>query len=478
MNIDYIIDKINIKTLPEIISTYMRDNNSKKYNNSRAFYNILLSYLDDNLVDSYLNRILKYLSSEEESTIHVFEDINEGLFDDNLNKFCVDLCSEINKYDCNKKLYEKLNSSTNRIYFEYEEFVNVKNAHNDEEYEKFMFYLLKHAFQKYKVNTPNITAKRICSEALVLDYNSSERNNLIRLSSELGNIEATLLYADNIYKENSNDAAELYLRCKSSPEALWKIANSIENKTLNSETIVKIKQSLKNVIIDSKIISDISVTDTSNNKNLLLAVRIYDYCAKKYKFTKAMCRLGELLIDGKISYKNSEEKTNELAKDYLNKAIKLGNIDSVTIMAIYYSTHKNNPDYDKFLENMYLEMSVKYGNPIGCRYYGKLLFEKGNVDEAVKYYKKASESNEPISCFHLGKYYEMCNNFSESIKYYKKAIFLKQYYVVLDLASLYYYLSSIEKKELYKDMAKSLVKYYYKYLNEEEKDKCKEFLED
>ena len=38
MNIDYIIDKINIKTLPEMISNYMRDNNCKKYNNSRSFY--------------------------------------------------------------------------------------------------------------------------------------------------------------------------------------------------------------------------------------------------------------------------------------------------------------------------------------------------------------------------------------------------------------------------------------------------------
>ena len=87
MNSDYIIDKINIKTLPEIISTYMRENNSKKYNNARAFYNTLLTYLDENLIDSYLNRILKYLSSDEESTIHIFEDINDGIFDENLRKF-------------------------------------------------------------------------------------------------------------------------------------------------------------------------------------------------------------------------------------------------------------------------------------------------------------------------------------------------------------------------------------------------------
>lgn len=479
MNSDYIIDKINIKTLPEIISTYMRDNNSKKYNNARAFYNTLLTYLDENFVDSYLNRILKYLSSDEESTIHIFEDINEGVFDDNLRKFCRNLCTEINKYEGNKKLYEKLNSSTNRIYFDYQEFVNIKDSHNDEEYEKFIFYLLKHAFEKYKINTPNITAKRICSEALILDYDTEERKKLIKLSSDLDNQEATLLYASNIYKENPNLAAELYLKCKTLPEALWKIAYLVENKLLNAETIVKVKQNLKDIISDSKVLSDIVSTDQSReNKNLVLAVQIYDYCAKKYTFPKAMCRVGELLISNKILYKDDEVKTTKLAKDYLNKAIKLGNIDAVTIMAIHYNKNKEEVDYDEYLENLYFEISAKYGNPIGCRYYGEILFEKGKTKEAVKYYTLAAEKDEPISCYHLGKYYEMYGVYPEAIKYYKKAISLKKYCTVIELANLYYYLSNLEDNVLYKNMAKSLVEYYYKYLTSEEKEKAKKFLEE
>lgn len=477
MNIDYIMDKINIKAVPEIIATYMRENNVKKYNNSRSFYKKLLSQLDENLEDSYLNRILKYLSSDEESIIHVFEDINEGIFDEKLREFSEDLCNEINKYSGNKKLYATINSSMNRIYFEYDEFVKAKYAHNEEEYTKFMYYILKHAFKRYKINTPNITAKRIYSEAMTLDENSDERRKLIKLSSDLGNLDATLLQASYIYKDDPNNAVELYIKCKSSPTALWKIAYSIEKNILSSETIIKVKQALKEILTDKKNAEDFTVQNVHDNKHLMIAVKLYLYCAEKYRFTKAINRIADLLINERVRYQRSKSKSKKLAKEYLNKAIRLGNIDSVTTMAIYYNNNRNDPDYDQYLERKYFEISAKYGNAIGCRYYGEILVEEGQIEESIKYLKKAANNNESTACYHLGKYYEMNNDYIESIKYYKKAISLKRYSTVLDLACLYDYLANIEKNKIYNNMAKSLVEYYEKFLDEDLKEECKQFLE-
>ena len=430
-----------------------------------------------NFVDSYLTRILKYLSSDEESIIHIFEDINDGVFDDKLNEFCIHLCNEIDKHSDNKKFYEKINSSINRIYFEYKEFIKTKFAHNNEEYSTFMFYILKHAFSRYRINTPNITAKRIYNEALVLDDNSEERKKLIELSSELGNQDAILLHASYIFNENPNKAVELYLKCKSSPVALWKIAYSIENNTLTPETILKIKKTLKEILSDKKNYEDITITNHQNNKNMIIAVKIYTYCANRYTFNKAINRLGRLLINEKIKYKNSKIKSKKLAIEYLTKAIRLGNIDSVTTMAIYYNDNKDKSDYDQYLERKYFEISAKYGNALGCRYYGEILVEEGLIDDSIKYFKKAAQNDEPIACYHLGKYYEMNNNYPDAIRYYKKSISLKNYSTVLDLAYLYDYLANIEKNKTYNNMAKSLVKYYYKFLDEETKLECEQFLE-
>jgi len=477
MNIDYIIDKINIKTIPEIISGYMRDNNCKKYNNSRSFYKELLSQINNNLVDSYLNRILKYLSSDEESVINIFEDINDGVYDESLKEFCIHLCNEIDRFSENKKLYEKINSSINRIYFEYKEFIETKFAHNNEEYPVFMFNILKHAFHRYKINLPNITAKRVYNEALVLDDNSEERRRLIELSSELGDQDAILLHASYIFDEDPNKAVELYLKCKSSPSALWKIAYSIENGIITPETVLKVKKVLKDILSDKKNYEDITISNSQHNKNMNLAVKIYMYCANKYTFNKALNRLGRLLINEKIKYKNSKNKSKKLAIEYLTRAIRLGNIDSVTTMAIYYNNNRDNSDYDQYLERKYFEISAKYGNTLGCRYYGEILVEEGLIDDSIKYFKKAAQNNEPVACYHLGKYYEMNNDYASAIRYYKKSISLKRYSTVLDLAYLYDYLANIENNKTYNNMAKSLIKYYYKFLDDEIKIECKQFLE-
>ena len=54
-----LLDSINIKTYPELIVNFLKDNNiNSNFNNLRGFYNELLASLSEDIRDSYLNRIL------------------------------------------------------------------------------------------------------------------------------------------------------------------------------------------------------------------------------------------------------------------------------------------------------------------------------------------------------------------------------------------------------------------------------------
>lgn len=474
MNLEYIVDKINIKNLPEEIANYMQENNSPKYKNLRSFYKELLKYVDDNLVDSYLNRILKYLSSDKESNIYIIEDFANGIYDDKLEEFCTHLCNEIDKYPNNKQLYERINRLLNRMFFDYENFVEVKTAHNDCKYPRFMFLVFKHSFENYQINIPSITAKRVYDIAMTLD-DESKRYNLIKLSSDLGNSEATFLYSTYIYNKDPDEAISLCLKFKNYPVAQWKIAKAIEENKLNPQTVLLVKKSLKVFLNDNRLTKNIKIADEKKDKNLKLAFKIYDYCAENYNFNKAMTSMGQLLINGRVIYKNTEESIR-LGKEYFNSAIKLGSIDSVLSMALYYHHNKNSKDYDEFLENLYFEISAKYGDFTACNYYGELLLKRGNNDLALEYFKKAADGNDTKACKKLGKYYELNNDYANAINYYKKSIQLNDYSTVIDLANLYYLLANIYNDKIYEGMSRSIVETYYDFLSEEDKKKCKLFL--
>ena len=475
MNLEYVVDKINIKNLPEDIASYMQNNNSHKYTNLRSFYKELLKHVNDDFLDSYLNRILKYLSSDKESNIYIFDDFTDNIYDEELISFSNKLCSEIDKYNNNTELYEKLNQHLNRMFFDFEDFVKVKDAHNDKDYPKFLFLLLKHCFENYKINVPNITAKRIYDVAMTLD-DDSKKYHLIKLSSDLGNYDASLLYSSYIYNEYPDEAIDLYLKFKSYPVAQWRIAKAIEEKRLNPQTIITIKKSLKNNLIDNSLTKNIKIVKEKENKNLKLAFQIYDYCAENFNFNKAMKSIGQLLIDGCVIYKNKEESL-KLGKEYFIKAIKLGDIDSVLSMALYYHNHKSSKDYDEFLENKYFEISAKYGDFTACNYYGEILLKEGKTEEAIEYFKKSASGNNGIACKHLGNYYELKNDYKEAINYYKKSLQLNNYNTVLDLANLYHLLTNIYNDKAYAGMAKNIVKTYYDYLSDTDKKQCKLFLD-
>ena len=134
MFINTIVDEINLKNMPEIIIEFFRNNGEKKFNNLRSFYDNLLKFVSEDIRDSYLNRILKYLSSSSPILINIIEDFKLDVYDKELQDFSNYLVEEINKYEGYKDLYESLNRKVNYIFYEKDNYLNIKESHNEENY--------------------------------------------------------------------------------------------------------------------------------------------------------------------------------------------------------------------------------------------------------------------------------------------------------------------------------------------------------
>ena len=90
-------DRINIKEFSETVSDYLHNNGQKKICNVRKYYSTLLGCINEDIKESYLNRILKYLSSSIPQSIAIIDDFNDGIYDNNLMKFANILSSELQK---------------------------------------------------------------------------------------------------------------------------------------------------------------------------------------------------------------------------------------------------------------------------------------------------------------------------------------------------------------------------------------------
>ena len=472
MFINTIIDEINIKTLPEIIIEYLRKNGEKKFINLRSFYSILLENISEDVKDSYLNRILKYLSSTTPSLINIFEDLNQDIYDKELKLFVKKLVTTINKYDNNKDLYEQINSKINFIFYNEEEYLKIKESNNIKDYETFIYLVLKHTFQTYQLNLPSIVSKRLFEEAMTTEYDSERKTRMIKASADLNNIEASMLYANQILLDDPDTAIDYMLKAKSLPYVLWAIGFSIEKQRFNKESIYKIKKELEPLFIEDEFINKIS----SKNKHLILAVNLYYYIYLKYSFSKAINSIGKLLITKQIQYNNSEKETIEQAKLYLNKAIKLGNVNAITNLSVYYLRHPDDKEYEDILINKLLRTSAELGDLVGNYYYGKLLIDQGK--DGSKYLIYASKQNHERAQFELGKYYELHNNYNKSIEYYKNAITNGHTDSIISLSKLYLFLSNKDNKNTYKLYAKELLDNNIDKLNDEQKILAKQLYED
>ena len=214
MFINTIVDEINLKNMPEIIIEFFRNNGEKKFNNLRSFYDNLLKFVSEDIRDSYLNRILKYLSSSSPILINIIEDFKLDVYDKELQDFSNYLVEEINKYEGYKDLYESLNRKVNYIFYEKDNYLNIKESHNEENYKAFIFLLLKHTFYAYQINIPGIVSTRLYEEAITMIYDSETRKRMMKASADLGNVDASVLHACHILKNHNQKGIDYLLKAK------------------------------------------------------------------------------------------------------------------------------------------------------------------------------------------------------------------------------------------------------------------------
>lgn len=479
-----IVDLINIKNFPELISDYLHANGRTKYSNLRKFYSSLLDYFGEDIKASYLNRILKYLSSDKESDIYLIDDINEGIYDKELKEFTKDLVKEINKNEDYSNIYESINRKINFMFFDSdEEYCEIKEYHNKKEYEKFIFSLLKHAFSRYKKTLPAIMGSSLFTQSQTMNYKSSGRIRFLNASSLLGNDDATINLYCTLFPSDYNIATKILTRSKDNEKVLWSIAFNLENNYLNKEIIQLIRDRYKYVFNETDdFISKISVTEKGKKKfydvTMLLGYQMHYYCYKKYNFTKSGNSLGKLLIFDIVSYDNDRQKSIELGKQFLNKEIKYGNINAITNMAVHLYWNPDDPDYDYKKIKKWFETSASFGDLEGNYYYGKMLFEEAQYEKAYKHLIYAAERNERYALALLGEYHRLKDEYDEAIKYYKKAIVCKNYDAAYQLATLYLEMKSDDEEEqaLYKNMANDYLEKYYELLSDPIKEKANKLI--
>ena len=480
---DYLIDKINIKDLPEEISHFFKKNSVKEYNNLRIFYTRLLEEVSEDVKLSYLNRVLKYLSSDSSSVINIIEDFNEGVYDSELKLFCKKLVSKINKYNGYLELYETLNKQVISVFFDKDDYLLAKNSHNEEDYELFLFILIKHMFKCYQTNIPGIVCKRFYEEALTLAYNTKHRSLMLKSSADLGNADAAILYADYMYDKDIDEAMMYFYKAKSKVPALWEIGFALEHNMLKKETVQFLLKEMPEYFLSDELIEKISVSEFGKNKTdektLLLAVKIYSYIVKKHEFTKAINSIGKLLIFDYILYDNSREKSVKIAKDYLKRAIKLGNLNAMTNLSVYFTNNPDDSEYDYELMKRLFRFSADLGDVEACYYYGKILLDEEKDKQALTYLKYAEERNEKNACFILGKYYELNQDYKEAIKCYQKALSKRYYDAAYSLALLYFKLNELydDFDIEYKEIAKELLNDNIDKLSDDIKVKAKSLLD-
>lgn len=478
MNYGYLIDKINIKDLPEMITSYLRKYQIKKIGNLRGFYSNLFDYLGEDIKNSYLNRILKYLSSNISTNINIIDDFNEGIYDNELLNFSRNLIKVINNTENCIELYEMLYKNTSIIFFENNEsYYKIENYYTNKEYDLFLFYLIKHSFETYKINLPGIIGNRILDEALTAYYDTEYRKRMIQASAELGNEVAINLHAAHIFRDNPNKAVQILLKNKNNASELWQIAFELEINSINKETFLIIKNELKTIIKDNEFTDKILLTEEAkkvyNEETLLYAVKMYYYIAEKFGFSKSFNSLGKLMIFNSLIYDNDRKKTVEIAQMYLKKAIKMGNVNATTNLSIYFYYNKNDEKFDFFTMKKLLEAGALLGDPNANCYYGKILIDEGNFSEGEQYLKFAAMRKNGLACFELGKLYELKNENKLSEENYKAAILNKYYDAAYNLTLLYLKINAIsEKQKIPKDKIYYYLKQYENRLSDEIKQKA------
>ena len=472
-----LLDTYNIKTYPELIINYLRSNNIKSnISNLRGFYSELLEYISLDVKNSYLNRILKYLSSKEENTILILDDIGDGIYKDELLKYFEKLNNLI-KQDSNYSLfYKSLLDQSNFIFFEEEEFTNINNLHAEEKNVLFLYELFVHACKNYKNNTPKIVSERLLMDSFCLYNTTKQKPYIVKAAADLGNELACLIYSIYVYPDYKKQLTYL-LKGKSLNQCLWEIGFIIEN-FIDEKLLSTIRKELKPVLIEgNKYMQNIIVVNEENEfykQRTLDALKIYLYLANEKNYSKALCSVGKFFLAEKVAILNNDhidkEASIKLGLHYSYRAAKLGNIHSMqNIGSYYYNNQSTDSKYKELLKT-----GAHYNDLLSSIYYSQILIDENKLDEAENYLKVIAEENDSKSLYRLGKIYEAKMQLDDAIEYYKKAINNDYYSASIDLAKIYftkYMNENSEKKNGYLLLAINLLeKNYIRYNDKEKKE--------
>lgn len=436
------LDTFNIKTYPELIINYLKlIDNKTKINNLRSFYFSLLESISTDVRESYLNRILKYLSSKEESTILILDDIKDKIYEKNIILFFKKLHNLISADTSHKIFYANLIEQCNFIFFEEDELNNIKQLYNEEKYDLVLYELFIHACDNYRINTPKIVSERLLNDSYCLYNTTKLKPVLIKAAADLGNELACLQYSIYAYPDYKKQLTYL-LKGKSLNQCLWEIGFIIEN-FIDKETLDIVKKELKPIFVEgNKYMQNIIVINEDNifyKQRTLDALKIYFYLANEKKFSKALCSVGKFFLEKKVAIINNnkinEKESLQIGFDYSYKAIKLGNIHAMQNIGTFY--YNNNKSIDTKYKDL-LKIGANFKDLLSSIYYSKILIDENKIDEAETYLKFIAEENDGEALFRLGKIYEMRMQNDDAIKYYEKAINNNYYSASIELSKLYF----------------------------------------
>ena len=436
------LDTYNIKTFPENIINYLKNYNvENRINNLRGFYTALLNSISFDIKESYLNRILKYLSSKEESNILLLDDISNGIYKKELSIFFDNLHLMISKTPNFKCFYSKLIEKCSFIYFNNEELEKINKAYNDSKYSELLYLLFLHAASNYKTNTPKIVSERLLNEFFCLFSTTKLRNALIKASADLGNETACAIYGTMLHPDFKK-RLDYYLKGKNSPLSLWGVAFVIEQFKLSKERLQEINVELKNILIEgSKYINDVVANDEDpfHQECLMTSLKIYYYLANEKNFSKAYCSVGKFFLEEKVSIvknnKIDKQISFKIGLDYSFRAIKLGNINAMQNVGKYYYVNEPNTDV-KYKELVQIAANAQEAE--SNEYMAKILIDENKIDKVEKYLKFLSEENNGEALYRLGKIYESKMEIDDAIKYYEDAIKNNYYAASIELAKIYF----------------------------------------
>ena len=444
MNDNILIDSINIKTLPEMIIYYLKEKNIKSNLNSvRNIYSLILSEISIDIKESYLNKIQKYLSSNEACQILIFDDINDNIYDKELKKACDKIIKDINKSNDNIELYQQLMNKCYFIHFEDNELDIITNCFIKNDYNNFIFYLFKHAIKNYKISTPKILAQRLLGDATTLTNDIPIKKFLFKISADLGNPFAAFRYANCI--TDQDERIKYFVKGKELEICLWQIGYLVEHFRLSESTLDIVKKELKEIINYSNDFDECQNLDTPRTKKnyekdcTITSFKLFFYLASKKNFSKGYNSIGKFLINNKIAYidKNNnidEEKTKSKGIEYLKKAVTLSNIPAMENLAMYYKKNNINTELIKPL----LLIGAESEDLISCVELSKVLMNEDKLDEAIDYLKYASSQKSAYAQHNLAKVYENKFDYDNAKYWYKEAIKNGSKASAINLAQIYF----------------------------------------